>query len=73
MLFMKSDHSGCHSLRVLCVEPPKALWFVMDEYIPTPFGILILVAHSECKRDAPLSPNIETDDHEFHSKEVLTK
>jgi anaerobic magnesium-protoporphyrin IX monomethyl ester cyclase len=44
---MKTDHSGCHSLRVLFIEPPKDFWFILGEYIPPPFGILTLAAYLE--------------------------
>ncbi len=34
-------------MRVLFVEPPKDIWFVMGEYLPPPFGILQLAAYVE--------------------------
>ena len=34
-------------LRVLFVEPPKDIWFVMGEYLPPPFGIIQLAAYLE--------------------------
>lgn len=34
-------------MRVLFVEPPKDMWFVMGEYLPPPFGILQLATYLE--------------------------
>jgi anaerobic magnesium-protoporphyrin IX monomethyl ester cyclase len=34
-------------MKVLFVEPPKELWFVMGEYLPPPLGILGLAAYLE--------------------------
>ncbi|MCW3981074.1 MAG: B12-binding domain-containing radical SAM protein [Candidatus Bathyarchaeota archaeon] len=34
-------------MRILFVEPPKDIWFVMGEYLPPPFGILQLAAYVE--------------------------
>lgn len=34
-------------LRVLLVEPPKDIWFVMGEYLPPPYGIIQLGAYLE--------------------------
>ncbi|OYT48056.1 cobalamin-binding protein, partial [Candidatus Bathyarchaeota archaeon ex4484_231] len=34
-------------MRVLLVEPPKEVWFVMGEYLPPPFGLLELGAYLE--------------------------
>jgi anaerobic magnesium-protoporphyrin IX monomethyl ester cyclase len=34
-------------LRVLFVEPPKDIWFVMGEYLPPPYGIIQLAAYLE--------------------------
>ena len=34
-------------MKVLFVEPPKDMWFVMGEYLPPPFGILQLAAYLE--------------------------
>jgi len=34
-------------LKILFVEPPKAEWFVMGEYLPPPLGILQLAAYVE--------------------------
>jgi len=34
-------------LKVLFVEPPKDFWFLMGEYLPPPFGILVLAAYLE--------------------------
>jgi anaerobic magnesium-protoporphyrin IX monomethyl ester cyclase len=34
-------------MRVLFVEPPKDVWFVMGEYLPPPFGIIQLAAYLE--------------------------
>ena len=33
--------------RVLFVEPPKEIWFVMGEYLPPPYGIIQLGAYVE--------------------------
>ena len=38
-------------MRVLFVEPPKAFWFVMGEYLPPPLGILLLAAYLETKNE----------------------
>lgn len=37
-------------MKVLFVEPPKVLWFVMGEYMPPPLGILQLAAYLESKK-----------------------
>ncbi len=34
-------------MKVLFVEPPKEIWFVMGEYLPPPFGIIQLAAYLE--------------------------
>ncbi|MGD6851712.1 MAG: B12-binding domain-containing radical SAM protein [Candidatus Bathyarchaeia archaeon] len=34
-------------MRVLFVEPPKDVWFVMGEYLPPPYGIIQLGAYLE--------------------------
>jgi anaerobic magnesium-protoporphyrin IX monomethyl ester cyclase len=34
-------------LKVLFVEPPKEVWFVMGEYLPPPYGIIQLGAYLE--------------------------
>jgi len=34
-------------MKVLFVEPPKDVWFIMGEYLPPPFGILQLAAYLE--------------------------
>jgi anaerobic magnesium-protoporphyrin IX monomethyl ester cyclase len=34
-------------LRVLFIEPPKDIWFVMGEYLPPPYGIIQLAAYLE--------------------------
>jgi hypothetical protein len=31
------------------IEPPKDIWFVMDEYLPPPYGIIQLTAYLERK------------------------
>jgi anaerobic magnesium-protoporphyrin IX monomethyl ester cyclase len=36
-------------MRVLYVEPPKDVWFVMGEYLPPPYGIIQLAAYLEEK------------------------
>jgi len=36
-------------MRVLFVEPPKDIWFVMGEYLPPPYGIIQLAAYLERK------------------------
>jgi anaerobic magnesium-protoporphyrin IX monomethyl ester cyclase len=45
--------------QITFVEPPKAFWFPMGEYIPPPFGILCLAAYIEREID---SVNIEVID-----------
>jgi len=34
-------------LKVLFIEPPKDIWFVMGEYVPPPYGIIQLAAYLE--------------------------
>lgn len=34
-------------MRILFVEPPKDVWFVMGEYLPPPYGIIQLAAYVE--------------------------
>ena len=34
-------------MKVLFIEPPKDIWFVMGEYLPPPFGIIQLAAYLE--------------------------
>jgi anaerobic magnesium-protoporphyrin IX monomethyl ester cyclase len=34
-------------MRILFVEPPKDVWFVMGEYLPPPYGIIQLAAYLE--------------------------
>ena len=34
-------------MKILFVEPPKDIWFVMGEYLPPPFGIIQLAAYLE--------------------------
>ena len=34
-------------MKVLFIEPPKDIWFVMGEYVPPPFGIIQLAAYLE--------------------------
>ncbi|MGB9960079.1 MAG: B12-binding domain-containing radical SAM protein [Candidatus Bathyarchaeales archaeon] len=36
-------------MKVLFVEPPKDVWFVMGEYLPPPYGIIQLAAYLETK------------------------
>jgi len=38
-------------MKVLFIEPPKVLWFVMGEYMPPPLGILQLAAYLDSKND----------------------
>jgi anaerobic magnesium-protoporphyrin IX monomethyl ester cyclase len=38
---------GTNNLKVLFVEPPKDIWFVMGEYVPPPYGIIQLAAYLE--------------------------
>jgi anaerobic magnesium-protoporphyrin IX monomethyl ester cyclase len=38
-------------VRVLFVEPPKDIWFVMGEYLPPPYGIIQLAAYLEKQAD----------------------
>jgi anaerobic magnesium-protoporphyrin IX monomethyl ester cyclase len=35
--------------KVLFVEPPKDIWFVMGEYLPPPYGIIQLAAYLQAK------------------------
>nr|WP_243687311.1 hypothetical protein [Methanobacterium formicicum] len=46
----KKFQSGDPVMKVLFVEPPKVLWFVMGEYMPPPLGILQLAAYLESKK-----------------------
>ncbi|MEM3785372.1 MAG: radical SAM protein [Candidatus Bathyarchaeia archaeon] len=34
-------------MKILFIEPPKDIWFVMGEYLPPPFGIIQLAAYLE--------------------------
>ena len=34
-------------MKVLLIEPPKDIWFVMGEYLPPPYGIIQLAAYLE--------------------------
>jgi anaerobic magnesium-protoporphyrin IX monomethyl ester cyclase len=34
-------------VKVLFIEPPKTIWFVMGEYLPPPYGIIQLAAYLE--------------------------
>ena len=34
-------------MKVLFVEPPKDIWFVMGEYLPPPYGIIQIAAYLE--------------------------
>jgi anaerobic magnesium-protoporphyrin IX monomethyl ester cyclase len=34
-------------LRVMFIEPPKDIWFVMGDYLPPPYGIIQLAAYLE--------------------------
>lgn len=36
-------------MKVLFVEPPKDVWFVMGEYLPPPFGIMQLASYLESR------------------------
>jgi anaerobic magnesium-protoporphyrin IX monomethyl ester cyclase len=36
-------------VKVLFIEPPKDVWFVMGEYLPPPYGIIQLAAYLETK------------------------
>lgn len=38
-------------MKILFVEPPKEIWFVMGEYLPPPFGLLALAAYVEREVD----------------------
>jgi anaerobic magnesium-protoporphyrin IX monomethyl ester cyclase len=35
------------NMKILLVEPPKDIWFVMGEYLPPPYGIIQLAAYVE--------------------------
>ena len=42
-------------LKILFIEPPKEIWFVMGEYLPPPYGIIQLAAYLETRvKDAQL-------------------
>ena len=34
-------------MRILFIEPPKDIWFVMGEYLPPPYGIIQLATYLE--------------------------
>ena len=36
-----------NSVKVLFIEPPKDVWFIMGEYLPPPYGIIQLAAYLE--------------------------
>ncbi len=38
-------------MKILFVEPPKDIWFVMGEYLPPPYGIIELAAYVERQVD----------------------
>jgi len=38
-------------MKVLFIEPPKDIWFVMGEYLPPPYGIIQLAAYLEKEVD----------------------
>jgi anaerobic magnesium-protoporphyrin IX monomethyl ester cyclase len=38
-------------VRVLFIEPPKDMWFVMGEYLPPPYGIIQLATYLEKNAD----------------------
>jgi anaerobic magnesium-protoporphyrin IX monomethyl ester cyclase len=38
-------------MRVLFVEPPKDVWFIMGDYLPPPYGIIQLAAYLEREID----------------------
>ena len=40
---------GEYCMRILFIEPPKDIWFVMGEYVPPPYGIIQLAAYLEKK------------------------
>ena len=35
------------TMKVLLVEPPRDVWFIMGEYLPPPYGIIQLGAYLE--------------------------
>jgi anaerobic magnesium-protoporphyrin IX monomethyl ester cyclase len=42
-------------MKVLFIEPPKDIWFVMGEYLPPPYGIIQLAAYLESEvKDAQI-------------------
>lgn len=44
-----------NALKILFVEPPKDIWFVMGEYLPPPYGIIQLAAYLETRvKDAEI-------------------
>jgi anaerobic magnesium-protoporphyrin IX monomethyl ester cyclase len=34
-------------MKILLVEPPKDIWFIMGNYLPPPYGIIQLGAYVE--------------------------
>ncbi len=38
------------SMKVLFIEPPKDVWFIMGDYLPPPYGIIQLGAYLERER-----------------------
>ena len=34
-------------MKLLLVEPPKDIWFIMGDYLPPPYGIIQLGAYVE--------------------------
>ena len=36
-----------HCMKVVFIEPPKDIWFIMGEYLPPPYGIIQLGTYLE--------------------------
>jgi anaerobic magnesium-protoporphyrin IX monomethyl ester cyclase len=52
-------------IKILFVEPPKDLWFVMGQYLPPPLGILQLAAYLE-----QFNKNVEIEVLDCQAKDV---
>ncbi|MCW3976203.1 MAG: cobalamin-dependent protein [Candidatus Bathyarchaeota archaeon] len=52
-------------MRILFIEPPKDIWFVMGEYVPAPYGIIQLAAYLEKKVN-----NVEIDILDCNAQQI---
>ena len=41
-------------MRIMFVEPPRDIWFVMGEYLPPPYAIIQLAAYLEREEDVEI-------------------